>query len=161
VQASTVYVALFNTTTRGWGTGSHLNVFVTDQNTSVWLPQKAPTETWFAFSPQFAPLPDGTFAFSFVAGPNNGSTGGDYRMYIVPFDLDRVPSITNGRGWFIPPVMKVSDERVLDPRGGSSSPQPPVTSLTADTQISVYGVFIPGSGLNGDIEGPARFFTWP
>ncbi len=159
-QFSTVYVSLFSTVTRGWGTGSHLNVFVTDQNTSVWLPAKAPTDTWFAFSPQFAPLPDGTFAFSFVAGPNNGMAG-DYRMYMVPFDLDRVPSITNGRGWFVPPVMKMSDERVLDPRGSFSAPQPPVTSLTADQQISVYGVFIPGSGVGGDIEGTARFFSWP
>jgi hypothetical protein len=159
-QSSTVYVALFNTVTRGWGTGSHLNVFVTDQNTSVWLPQKAPTDTWFAFSPQFAPLPDGTFAFSFVAGPHSGSSG-DYRMYMVPFDLDRVPSITNGRGWFVPPVVKMSDDRVLDPRGSMAAPQPPVTALTADNQISVYGVFIGGSGINGDVEGPARFFSWP
>lgn len=159
-QFSTVYVSLFSTVTRGWGTGSHLNVFVTDQNTSVWLPAKAPTEIWFAFSPQFAPLPDGTFAFSFVAGPHNG-TSGDYRMYMVPFDLDRVPSITNGRGWFVPPVMKMSEDRVLDPRGTFAAPQPPVTSLTADQQISVYGVFIPGSGIGGDVEGAARFFSWP
>ena len=74
-QNSTVYVSLFSTVSRGWGTGSHLNLFVTDQNTSVWLPQKAPNDVWFAFSPQFAPLPDGTFAFSFVAGPHNGSSG--------------------------------------------------------------------------------------
>lgn len=162
MQNSTVYVALFNTTTRGWGTGSHLNVLGNDpvSNTGVWLPAKASTDRWFAFSPQFAPLPDGTFAFSFVAGPHNG-TQGDFRVYMVPFDLDRVPTITAGRGWFIPPVMKMSDERVLDPRGSMAAPQPFVTSLTADTQISVYGVFIPGSGVNGDIEGPARFFSWP
>lgn len=159
-QNSTVYISLFSSVTRGWGTGSHLNVFVTDQNTSVWLPAKAPTDVWFAFSPQFAPLPDGTFAFSFVAGPHNGSNG-DYRMYMVPFDLERVPSITNGRGWFIPPVVKMSEERVLDPRGSFSSPQPPVTALTADGQISVYGVFVTGSGVGGDVEGPARFFSWP
>ena len=159
-QNSTVYISLFSTVSRGWGTGSHLNVFVTDQNTSVWLPAKAPNDVWFAFSPQFAPLPDGTFAFSFVAGPHNGNYG-DYRMYMVPFDLDRTPSITAGRGWFVPPVLKMSDERVLDPRGSFSSPQPPVTALTADGQISVYGVFIPGSGQAGDVEGPARFFSWP
>ena len=159
-QNSTVYVALFSTVSRGWGTGSHLNLFVTDQNTSVWLPQKPPNDVWFAFSPQFAPLPDGTFAFSFVAGPHNGTVG-DYRQYMVPFDLDRVPSITNGRGWFVPPVMKMSDERVLDPRSSFSGPQPPVTALTADSQISVYGVFVPGNGMNGDVEGAARFFSWP
>lgn len=159
-QNSTIYIALFSTVSRAWGTGSHLNVFVTDQNTSVWLPQKAPTDVWFAFSPQLAPLPDGTFAFSFVAGPHNGMWG-DYRQYMVPFDLDRTPSITNGKGWFIPPVLKLSDERVLDPHGTFSAPQPPVTALTADGQISVYGVFIPGSGLGGDVEGPAKYFSWP
>jgi hypothetical protein len=159
-QNSTIYIALFSTVSRAWGTGSHLNVFVTDQNTSVWLPQKQPNDVWFAFSPQLSPLPDGTFAFSFVAGPHNGMYG-DYRQYMVPFDLDRTPSITNGKGWFVPPVLKMSDERVLDPHGTFSAPQPPVTALTADGQISVYGVFIPGSGQAGDVEGPAKFFSWP
>ncbi len=162
---STVYLSLFSSVTRGWSTGGHLNVFVTDQNTSVWLPQKAPNDVWFAFSPQLAPLPSddatgGLFAFSFVAGPHNG-TSGDYRQYMVPFDLARTPSITSGKGWFIPPVVKMSDERVLDPHGSFGAPQPPVSALTADTQISVYGVFIPGSGLAGDSEGPAKFFSWP
>ncbi len=162
---STVYIALFSSVTRGWSTGGHLNVFVTDQNTSVWLPQKAPTDVWFAFSPQLAPLPSsdptgGLFAFSFVAGPHNG-TAGDYRQYMVPFDLARTPSITSGKGWFVPPVVKMSDERVLDPHGSFGAPQPPVTALAADQQISVYGVYIPGGGLNGDSEGPASFFSWP
>ncbi|HEY0882513.1 MAG TPA: hypothetical protein VGD87_13315, partial [Archangium sp.] len=157
---STVYVSLFNAQARSWGTGSHLNVFVTDQNTSVWLPEKAPTSVWYAFSPQFAPLPDGTFAFSFVAGPNTGSSG-DYRMYLVPFDLDRTPSITSGRGWFIPPVQKISDDRVLDPRAGQASPQPPVSAIASDSQISVHGVYIQGSGPAGDVASPAKFFSWP
>jgi hypothetical protein len=165
-QVSTVYISLFNASTRTWSTGAHLNVFVTDQNTSVWLPAKAPNDAWFAFSPQLAPLAvtdpadAGVFAFSFVAGPHDG-TSGDYRQYMVPFDLSRTPSITSGKGWFIPPVTKMSDERVLDPRGSFGAPQPPVTALTADQQISVYGVFIPGNGAAGDTEGPARFFSWP
>lgn len=159
-QASTVFVSLFDQNF-GWGTGSHLNVFLVDQNTSVVLPQKPPTETWFAYSPQFAPLPDGKFAFSFVAGPRNTQGIGDYRQYLVPFDLDRVPATTNGKGWFVLPVVKVSDERVLDPRGSSAAPQPPVSALAADGQISVYGVFIQGVGVAGDAEGPAQYFHWP
>lgn len=159
-QASTVFVSLY-ADSFGWGTGSHLNVFLVDQNTSVILPQKPPTETWFAFSPQFAPLPDGRFAFSFVAGPRNTQGIGDYRQYLVPFDLDRVPATTNGKGWFVLPVVKVSDERVLDPRGGSAAPQPPVSALASDGQISVYGVFVQGVGVAGDAEGPAQYFHWP
>ena len=160
-QASTVFVSLYSTVSRAWGTGSHLNVFLVDQNTSVVLPQKPVSETWFAFSPQFAPLPDGTFAFSFVAGPRNSMGVGDYRQYLVPFDLDRTPATTNGKGWFVLPTLKVSDTRVLDPRGSTSAPQPPVSALTADGQISVYGVFIEGAGQSGDLEGPAQYFHWP
>lgn len=160
-QSSTIFMSLFSTVSRAWGTGSHLNVFVADQNTTVLFPQKPTSETWFAYSPQLAPLPDGTFALSFVAGPHNSSGVGDYRQYLVPFDLDRTPAVTSGKGWFVPPVIKVSDERVLDPRGSTSSPQPPVTALTADGQISVYGVFIQGSGIAGDVEGPAQFFHYP
>ena len=51
-----------------------------------------------------------------MAGPAQRHVG-DYRQYMVPFDLDRTPSITNGKGWFVPPVVKMSDERVLDPHG--------------------------------------------
>ncbi len=160
-QSSTVFVALYAPMTRTWGTGTHLNVFLVDQNTSVVLPQKPPTETWFAFSPQFAPLPDGTFAFSFVAGPRSASGVGDYRQYLVPFDLDRTPATTNGRGWFVLPVLKVSDARVLDPRGSIAAPQRPVSALAADNQISVYGAFISGGGQAGDVEGPAQFFHYP
>lgn len=161
-QNSTVYVALFSSAVRSWSTGSHLNVLGinTQMNVSLWLPQKAPTERWFAFSPQFAPLPDGTFAFSFVAGPHSGM-GGDYRLYMVPFDLERVAATTTARGWYVPPVMQMSTERVLDPRGTFSAPQPPVSALTADGQISVYGAFITGGGINGDTEGPAQYFSWP
>ncbi len=160
-QASTVFVALYNPLTHGWGTGSHLNVFLVDQNTTLLFPQKQPNDVWFAYSPQFAPLPDGTFAFSVVAGPRNSMGVGDYRQYLVPFDLDRIPATTPGKGWFVLPVTKVSDERVLDPRGSSSAPQPPVSALTADGQISVYGVFIQGTGVAGDVEGPAQYFHWP
>ncbi|MGV3621136.1 MAG: hypothetical protein ACO1OB_09985, partial [Archangium sp.] len=125
-----------------------------------WLPNKPAAETWFAFSPSFAPVGDGRFAFSFVAGPRPGGIG-DYRMYMVPFDLDRVPSITAGRGWFVPPVMQMSTDRVIDPRGSINGPQPPVSAISTDGQISVYGSFTVGSGMNGDVEGTARYWHWP
>lgn len=159
-QNSTVYVSLHNNQARAWGTGAHLNIFAVDQNTSVWLPNKPANEAWFGFSPAFAPLPDGTFAFSFVAGPRVNNVG-DYRIYMVPFDLDRVPSITTGRGWFVGPVQQLSTDRVVDPRASLSGPQPPVSAIASDGQVSVYGVFTTGTGVNGDVEGTARFFHWP
>jgi hypothetical protein len=161
-QFSTNYISIFSPTARIWATGAHLNTFLVDQNTSVVLPEKAPTDLWYAFSPQLAPLPDGTFAYSFVAGPRSGSPAtGDYRQYLVPFDLERTAQTVPGKGWYVLPVTKVSEQRVLDPRGGLSAPQPPVSALAADSQISVYGVFIPGTGSAGDVEGPARFFSYP
>jgi hypothetical protein len=159
-QSQTVYVSMFNPMARQWGTGSHLNVFLVDQNTSVVLPEKAPTATWFAFSPQVAPLPRGRFAFTFVAGPRMNGIG-DYRQYLVPFDPERTAATVAAKGWWELPVTRVSDLRVLDPRGSLSAPQPPVSALAADGQVSVYGVFIPGTGLAGDTEGAARFFSFP
>lgn len=162
-QYSTVFVSLYSSQARLWSTGSHLNLFVVDQNTTVLLPEKAPNAVWFAFSPSFAPLATDAnkFALSFVAGPRNSSGIGDYRQYIVPFDLDRTPAITAGKGWFVPPVQKVSDVRALDPRGSLAAPQPPVSSLAGDSQISVYGVFVQGAGAAGDAEAAAQYFHWP
>ncbi len=159
-QINTTYLSIFSPTLRQWATGAHLNAFLVDQNTTVLFPEKAPTDPWFAFSPQLAPLPDGTFAYTFVAGPRTGQTG-DYRQYLVPFDLERTAQTVTGKGWYVLPVTKVSDERVLDPRGSLAAPQPPVSALAADSQISVYGVFIPGTGSAGDVEGAARFFSYP
>jgi hypothetical protein len=165
-QFSTVFVSLYSSQARLWSTGSHLNVLVTDPNIStltVLFPTRPSTETWFAFSPSIAPIADkdNTFAMSFVAGPRTSSGIGDYRQYLVPFDLARTPAITAGIGWFVPPVQKVSDVRALDPRGSLGAPQPPVSSLAGDSQISVYGVFVQGAGAAGDTEAAAQFFHWP
>ncbi|MFO0597708.1 MAG: hypothetical protein U0228_20545 [Myxococcaceae bacterium] len=161
-QFSTVFVALYSTQVGLWSTGSHLNVLVVDQNTTVLFPQKPAADTWFAYSPSLAPLGrDNLFALSFVAGKRDSTGVGDYRQYLVPFDLDRVPDITAGRGWFVPPVTKVSDVRVLDPRGSLGAPQPPVSAIATDSQISAYGVFIEGAGVAGDVEAPAQYFHWP
>lgn len=161
---STVYVSLYfeSAMFTGWTSASHLNVLVADTNTTVLFPQKGLNDVWFAYSPAVAPLQrDNLFALSFVTGPRDSLGIGTYKQYLVPFDLDRVPDITAGRGWFVPPVQKISDVRVLDPRGSLSAPQPPVTALAGDSQISVYGVFIEGAGVAGDVEAPARYFHWP
>lgn len=159
-QNSTVYVSVYDEASRVWNTGGHLNVFAVNQNTSVWLPNKPASDVWFAFSPSLTPMPNGLFAFSFVAGPRVAGVG-DYRMYMVPFDLDRVSSVVTGRGWFIPPVMQMSTERVIDPRGSINGPQPVVTAIGSDDQLSVYGAFTVGTGANGDVEGTARYWHWP
>ncbi|MBL8912221.1 MAG: hypothetical protein JNM17_16135 [Archangium sp.] len=161
---STVYVSLYfeSPMFTGWTSASHLNVLVADTNTTVLFPQKGLSDVWAAYSPALAPLPrTNLFALTFVTGPRDTTGIGQYKQYLIPFDLDRVPDITAGRGWFVPPVQKVSDVRVLDPRGALSAPQPTVTALAGDSQISVYGVFIEGAGVAGDVEAPAKFFHWP
>ncbi|MFT3707748.1 MAG: hypothetical protein QM817_08780 [Archangium sp.] len=165
VQYSTVYVALYfeSAMFTGWSSGSHLNVLVADTNTTVLFPQKGLNDTWFAYSPALAPLQrSNLFALTFVTGPRDTMGIGQYKQYLVPFDLDRVADIqTSAKGWFVRPVTKISDVRVLDPRGPLGSPQPTVSALAGDSQISVYGVFVQGAGLAGDVEAPAQYFHWP
>jgi hypothetical protein len=157
---STVYVSMWNATLRQWVSGSDLQVFASQQNTSLLFPTKAPTDLWFAFSPNVVALPSGKLGLAFVAGPRAGANG-DYRQYFIPFDFDQASPLATGKGWFVRPVVKVSDMRVLDPRGAASVPQPPVSSASADSQVSIYGAFIEGLGANGDSEGRAIFFSRP
>jgi hypothetical protein len=158
---STVYAAVWNPTTRQWASGPDLSVFASRQNTTLLFPNKSPsTDVWFAFSPSVAILPSGKAWLSFVVGPRVGNTG-DYRMVAVPFDFDAQSPLSTAKGWFVPPVTYVSNVRVFDPRGSTSTPQPPVSSLAADHQLSIYGVFIEGLGMNGDIEGRGIFFSRP
>lgn len=163
VPISTVYTSLWDPspTARKWGSGSDLNVFVSQQNTTLLFPQKAPaTDVWFAFSPSVVALPSGKMWVSFVAGPRVVSTG-DYRMYAVPFDLDATSPLSTAKGWYVRPVVSVSTMRVLDPRGSTSAPQPPVSSLAADHQLSIYGAFIEGLGMSGEVEGRGIFYSRP
>lgn len=158
---STVYTSLWNPTTRKWGSGSDLNVFASQQNTTLLFPQKAPaTDVWFAFSPSVVALPSGKLWLSFVVGPRIANTG-DYRMVAIPFDLDLQSPLSTALGWYVRPVVDVSSIRVLDPRGSTSAPQPPVSSLAADHQLSIYGAFIEGLGLSGEVEGRGIFFSRP
>jgi hypothetical protein len=158
---STVYTSLWNPTTRTWSSGSDLNVFASQQNTTLLFPDKAPaTDVWFAFSPSVVALPSGKMWLSFVVGPRIANTG-DYRMVAVPFDFDLQSPLSTARGWYVRPVVTVSSIRVLDPRGSTSAPQPPVSSLAADHQLSIYGAFIEGVGTNGEVEGRGIFFSRP
>ncbi|MEW6433210.1 MAG: hypothetical protein AB1730_17035 [Myxococcota bacterium] len=158
---STVYTSLWNATTRKWVSGSDLNVFASNQNTTFLFPQKAPaTDVWFAFSPSVVSLPSGKTWLSFVVGPRVGGAG-DYRMVAVPFDFDLQSPLSLAKGWYVRPVVNVSAIRVLDPRGSLSAPQPPVSSLAADHQLSIYGAFIEGLGASGEFEGRGIFFSRP
>lgn len=165
---STVYASMWNPTLRQWGSGSDLSVFAVQQNTTLLFPSKAPSDLWYAFSPSVVALPSGRLGITFVAGPNAGSSG-DYRQYYVPFDFDAVSPLATGKGWFsladagtvIKPAVRVSQVRVLDPRGSASVPQPSVSSAAADSQITIYGAFIEGTGPAGDVEGRAIFFSRP
>lgn len=165
VHNSTVYVSPYRPTAANpWATASFFNVLVNDDatNTSYVLPAHAATDTWFVFSPAIAPLPDGSFAVSFVAGPQDSMGVGTYGQYFVRFDPNGTnPKAAGSQGWFVPPATRVSSVRVLDPRASSSTPQPPVSSLTADSQLSIYGVFIEGSGVMGATEGQAYYWHWP
>jgi hypothetical protein len=158
---STVYTSLWNPMTKKWGTSSDLNVFAAQQNTTLLFPQKAPlTDTWFAFSPSVVALPSGKMWLSFVVGSRTSGVG-DYRMVAVPFDFDLQSPLATAKGWYVRPVVTVSTTRVIDPRGSLSAPQPPVSSLAADHQLSIYGAFIQGLGTNGEVEGRGMFFSRP
>lgn len=158
---STVYTTLWNPTARQWGSGPDLSVFASEQNTTLLFPQKSPsTDVWFAFSPSVAILPSGKAWVTFVVGPRITNTG-DYKMVAIPFDFELQSPLSNAKGWYVEPVITVSNLRVLDPRGSTSVPQPPVSVMSADRQLSIYGAFIEGLGLNGEVEGRAMFFSRP
>lgn len=158
---STVYTALWNPQQRKWASGSDLNVFVANQNTSLLFPNKAPaTDVWHAFSPSVVVLPSGKLWLTFAVGPRGPLTG-DYRMVAVAFDFDLQSPLGTSRGWYVRPVTQVSDTRVLAPRIPGGTPLTPVSALAADRQLSIYGVFIEGLGANGDQEGRAVYFSRP
>ncbi len=161
--SNSVYVAVWNPATHTWGTGSDLSVFAVDSRdnvTTILFPQKQVNEVWDAFSPSLSVLPTGRLFLAFVAGPRPVRYG-DYRFYAVGFDLDTVSPVSNGKGWFIPPVKALSATRVLAPAGASTVPLEPVAASACDGQLSLVGVFAEGLGADG--ESPARvlFSTSP
>jgi hypothetical protein len=153
-QLSTVQVTLWNAMQRRWVTGSDLNVFQvdTDGQTRILFPDPLFAGRQLdAFSPVLASLPNGKVWLSLVAGPRVSGQGNEFRFYGVPFDFEEPSPAGNVRGWFKRPARRLSEVRVLDPRGGGV--RPTFTSFTADTQLSFWGVFTEGFGPAGDQEG--------
>ena len=153
-QLSTVQVTLWNSMQRRWVTGSDLNVFQveTDGQTRILFPDPLFAGRQLdAFSPVLASLPNGKVWLSLVAGPRVSGMGNEFRLYGVPFDFEEPSPAGNVRGWFKRPARRLSDVRVLDPRGGGV--RPTFTSFAADTQLSFWGVFTEGFGPQGDQEG--------
>ncbi len=151
---STVYLSLWNPSTKTWGTGSDLSVFAQQQTQYLVLPTRANTDEWDAFSPALAATRTGKIFLSFLAGKRVGGND-DLRMYLVRFDWNTPSPLAMVNGWFVVPALPMSSTRVYAPAaGGVSSVPPSFTALSADQQLSVYGVFVEGAGANGDI--PAR-----
>jgi hypothetical protein len=153
-QLSTVQVTLWNSMQRRWVTGSDLNVFQVDTDGQTRLLFPDPMfggRQLDAFSPVFASLPNGKVWLSLVAGPRMSGQGNDFKFYAVPFDFEEPSPAGNVRGWFKRPARRLSDIRVLDPRGGSV--RPTFTAFTGDSQLSFWGVFTEGFGPQGDQEG--------
>jgi hypothetical protein len=161
--SNTVYVALWSPGTRTWGTGSDLSVFAIDSKdnvTTILFPQKQQTDVWDAFSPSLSVLPSGRLFLTFVAGPRPQAYG-DYRLYALGFDLDTISPVSNGKGWFVPPVKPLSSARVLAPSNAGGAPPEPVSAAACDGQLSLVGVFAEGLGANGEQPAHVLFTTSP
>lgn len=158
---SSIQVALWDPTSRAWGTGSDLSVFTLDidRQTRILFPlPELQGKTLDAFSPVLAALPNGKVWLSMIVGPRNGgSAGSDFKFWAVPFDFEEPTPAGNARGWFKRPARKLSDVRAWDPRGGNV--RPTVTAFGADSQISFSGVFTEGFGPAGDQEGGRAIFV--
>lgn len=155
-----VYVSLFNPTTKAWGTGSDLSIFAKMQTQYLVLPDRSNTDEWDAFSPSLAITRAGKIFLSFLAGKRTGGVD-DLRMYLVGFDFEKQSPLANVKGWYLAPAVKMSDTRVVMPQAGTSVVPPTWTALAADSQLSVYGVFIEGTGPNGDVPNRAVMISRP
>ncbi len=155
----TVYVSLFAQNPKTWITGSDLTVFAKKLTEYPVFPARQQADIWDAFSPSLAVTKAGKMFLSVVAGKRTGLTR-DLRMYLVGFDFNATSPVA-GKGWFLPPAVKLSDTKVFDPRAASGVVPPNVSAICTDTQLSVYGAFIQGVGLMSEIENPAVFISRP
>lgn len=157
---STVYLSLFSPTTKSWITGSDLTVFAKKLTEFPVFPAKTQADVWDAFSPSLAAQKNGKLWLSVVAGKRNGAGIRDLQMYLVGFDFDATSPIA-GKGWFLPPGIKMSNTKVLDPRTATNVVPPNVSAICTDNQISVYGAFIEGIGAMNEQENRAVFVSRP
>ena len=64
-------------------------------------------------------------------------------------------------GWFVPPAKKLGPTVVLDPGAGTSSVQPTRTASAADSQLSVYTVYLEAMGSTATESNRAIMVTRP
>lgn len=157
---STVYVSLFSPTTKQWITGSDLTVFAKKLTEYPVFPAKTQADVWDAFSPSLAATKNGKLFLSVVAGKRSGAGVRDLQMYLVGFDFDATSPIA-GKGWFLPPAVKMSNSKVFDPRPSAGTVPPNVSAIATDRQLSVYGAFIEGIGAMNEQENRAVFVSRP
>lgn len=160
---STVYLSLYAAGTNTWGTAGDLTVQAKLQATQTFplFPGRGSTDIWDAFSPSIAITPQGKIWVSFVAGPH-AIPANLYSAYAVGFDFNATSPIGSGaKAWFVPPALKLSSVRVLDPRPGTNAVPANVSSSSADAQLSVYTVFSEGTGALFDTAGRAMFVPLP
>ena len=124
------------------------------------FPAKTQADVWDAFSPSLAATKNGKLFLSVVAGKRSGAGVRDLQMYLVGFDFDATSPIA-GKGWFLPPAVKMSSSKVFDPRPASGTVPPNVSAIATDRQLSVYGAFIEGIGAMNEQENRAVFVSRP
>jgi hypothetical protein len=156
---SSVYVSLFAQGPKTWITGSDLTVFAKKLTEYPVFPARQQADVWDAFSPSLTVTKAGKLFLSVVAGKRTGTVR-DLRMYLVGFDFDATSPIA-GKGWFVPPAVKLSDTKVFDPRPSSGTVPPSVSAICSDRQISVYGTFIQALGPLNEIENTAIYVSRP
>ncbi|MHB8872397.1 MAG: hypothetical protein ACYC8T_01800 [Myxococcaceae bacterium] len=157
-----IYVSIFDKATKRWGTGSDLSLFhqnVTKTEYMV-IPARPSNSTWDAFSPTFAVTPSGKMFLSFLAGDQLVGAGPDYHAYVVPFSFSATSPV-GAKGWYLPPAKKLGATKVVDPAGSGSAALPTRTASAADSQLSVYTVYIEAMGPAGDEANRAIMVTRP
>ncbi len=154
VAYNTVYVSLFVPGTKSWITSGDLNVFAMrppPQNTEfVVIPDRPLGSAWDAFSPTLAVTPGGKVFLSFVAGDHQVGQAADYHGYVVGFDWKKLSPLSGALAWFLPPAKRLGSTVVVDPRAGGNTAQPTQSASAADSQLSVYTVYVEGLGAAAD-----------
>lgn len=160
---SSVAIAHFDLTNKRWITGEPLLATYRNPTSSRYylFPDREPAVVMDIMSPSLVVSRLGAISLVFAAAPRDGSGNLSYRMYSVPFSFDaQVPQGT-AKGWFVPPAVRLSDTRVLDPRSGANVVPQPVSASGTDRQRSSYVTFIEGVGAFGEVENRAVMLTRP
>ncbi|MBM4378776.1 MAG: hypothetical protein FJ086_05670 [Deltaproteobacteria bacterium] len=155
-----VYVAMFglNAQLPDWASGSDLSVFVKDNvgNFLVLPDRPAVGSAWDAVSPAVAVLPSGQITVAFSAG----AQGQPSLPYAVGFSFEAVSQVGTaaGKGWFVPPAVKVAGAAVVD---FGNSPRLAGPVLAADGQLSTYLGYIEGVGSGASLPNRLLLYARP